>query len=64
MFNEQDGEMLDYYDLTTERGKKNKKRVYTPWAMCYIIQGEFSPCSGTGNSDHPLICGGPINNNI
>ena len=27
MFNEQDGEMLDYYDLTTERGKKNKKRV-------------------------------------
>ena len=44
--------------------KKNKKRVYTPWAMCYTIQGEFSPCSGTGNSDHPLICGGPINNNI
>ena len=27
MFNEQDGEMLDYYDLTTERGKRNKKRV-------------------------------------
>ena len=22
MFNEQDGEMLDYYDLTTERGKR------------------------------------------
>lgn len=27
MFNEQDGEMLDYYDLTTERGKRNKKRI-------------------------------------
>ncbi len=27
MFNEQDGEMLDYYDLTTERGKRNKRRV-------------------------------------
>ncbi len=27
MFNEQDGGMLDYYDLTTQRGKKNKKRV-------------------------------------
>ena len=27
MFNEQDGEMLDYYDLTTERGKRNRKRI-------------------------------------
>jgi len=27
MFNEQDGGMLDYYDLTTERGKKNKKKI-------------------------------------
>lgn len=27
MFNEQDGGMLDYYDLTTQRGKKNKKRI-------------------------------------
>ena len=26
MFNEQDGGMLDYYDLTTERGRKGKKR--------------------------------------
>ncbi len=26
MFNEQDGGMLDYYDLTTERGKKNKRK--------------------------------------
>ena len=26
MFNEQDGEMLDYYDLTTARGKKNKRK--------------------------------------
>ncbi|MDO5557476.1 MAG: translation initiation factor IF-2, partial [Clostridia bacterium] len=26
MFNEQDGGMLDYYDLSTERGKRNKKR--------------------------------------
>ena len=27
MFNEQDGGMLEYYDLTTERGKKNKKKI-------------------------------------
>jgi len=27
MFDEQDGGMLDFYDLTTQRGKKNKKRV-------------------------------------
>ena len=27
MFNEQDGGMLDYYDLTTARGKRNKKKV-------------------------------------
>lgn len=27
MFNEQDGGMLEYYDLTTARGKKNKKKV-------------------------------------
>ena len=27
MFNDQDGGMLDYYDLTTARGRKNKKRV-------------------------------------
>jgi small subunit ribosomal protein S15 len=26
--------------------------------MCYTNQGEFSPCSGTGHSDHLLICGG------
>lgn len=26
MFDEQDGGMLDYYDLTTERGKRNKKK--------------------------------------
>lgn len=27
MFEEQDGGMLEYYDLTTARGKKNKKKV-------------------------------------
>ena len=27
MFNEQDGGMLDYYDLTTERGRRNKKKA-------------------------------------
>ncbi len=27
MFDEQDGGMLDFYDLTTQRGKKNKKRA-------------------------------------
>ncbi len=27
MFDDQDGGMLDYYDLTTQRGKKSKKRV-------------------------------------
>ncbi len=27
MFDEQDGGMLDYYDLTTERGKRNKKKA-------------------------------------
>ncbi len=27
MFSEQDGGMLDYYDLTTERGKRNKKKI-------------------------------------
>ncbi len=27
MFDEQDGGMLDYYDLTTARGKRNKKKV-------------------------------------
>ena len=27
MFNDQEGGMLDYYDLTTARGRKNKKRV-------------------------------------
>ena len=27
MFTEQDGGMLDYYDLTTARGKKNKKKI-------------------------------------
>ncbi len=27
MFEDQDGGMLDYYDLTTARGKKNKKKV-------------------------------------
>ena len=27
MFNEQDGGMLEYYDLTTARGKKNKKKI-------------------------------------
>lgn len=27
MFDDQDGGMLDYYDLTTQRGKKNKKRA-------------------------------------
>ena len=26
MFNDQEGGMLDYYDLTTERGKKNKRK--------------------------------------
>ncbi|MFR3782683.1 MAG: hypothetical protein ACLTXR_02310 [Clostridia bacterium] len=26
MFDEQDGGMLDYYDLTTERGRRGKKR--------------------------------------
>ena len=26
MFNDQEGGMLDYYDLTTERGKRNKKK--------------------------------------
>ena len=30
MFDEQDGGMLDYYDLTTQRGKKNKKRANKP----------------------------------
>lgn len=35
-----------------------KKEVYTPESMCYTNQGEFSPCSGTGHSDHLLICGG------
>ena len=37
---------------------KKQKVVYTPKSMCYTIQDEFSPCSGTGHSDHPLICGG------
>ena len=27
MFSEQDGGMLDYYDLTTERGKRNKRKI-------------------------------------
>ena len=27
MFDEQDGGMLDYYDLTTQRGKKGKKKI-------------------------------------
>ena len=27
MFSEQDGGMLEYYDLTTARGKKNKKKI-------------------------------------
>ena len=27
MFNDQDGGMLDYYDLTTARGRKNKKKI-------------------------------------
>lgn len=27
MFDEQDGGMLDYYDLTTQRGKKGKKKA-------------------------------------
>ena len=27
MFNDQEGGMLDYYDLTTERGRKNKKKA-------------------------------------
>ena len=27
MFEDQDGGMLDYYDLTTARGKKNKKKA-------------------------------------
>ena len=27
MFTEQDGGMLDYYDLTTARGKRNKKKI-------------------------------------
>ena len=27
MFDDQEGGMLDYYDLTTQRGRKNKKRV-------------------------------------
>lgn len=27
MFEDQDGGMLDYYDLTTERGKRNKKKA-------------------------------------
>ena len=27
MFSEQDGGMLDYYDLTTARGKRNKRRI-------------------------------------
>ena len=26
MFNDQEGGMLDYYDLTTERGRKGKKK--------------------------------------
>ena len=26
MFDEQDGGMLDYYDLTTERGRRGKKK--------------------------------------
>ena len=30
MFDEQDGGMLDFYDLTTQRGKKNKKRANKP----------------------------------
>ncbi len=28
--NDQEGSMLDYYDLTTQRGKKNKKRANKP----------------------------------
>ena len=27
MFNDQEGGMLDYYDLTTARGKRNKKKA-------------------------------------
>ena len=27
MFNDQEGGMLDYYDLTTERGRKGKKKA-------------------------------------
>ena len=27
MFNDQEGGMLDYYDLTTQRGKKGKKKI-------------------------------------
>ena len=27
MFDDQEGGMLDYYDLTTQRGRKNKKRI-------------------------------------
>ncbi len=27
MFNEQDGGMLDYYDLTTERGRRNRRKA-------------------------------------
>ncbi len=30
MFNDTEGGMLDYYDLTTQRGKKNKKRLNKP----------------------------------
>ncbi len=30
MFDEQDGGMLDFYDLTTQRGKKNRKRANKP----------------------------------
>ena len=26
MFDEQDGGMLDYYDLTTQRGRRGKKK--------------------------------------
>ena len=30
MFDDTEGGMLDYYDLTTQRGKKNKKRINKP----------------------------------
>ena len=40
--------------------QNNKKRVYRKKSLCYTNEGEFSPYSETGHSDHLLICGGLI----